>query len=47
MLLLIGAFFAVCVGYVWWCDRIIGPDAVEPSAADDVVEPVEGVGVPR
>ncbi len=29
MMLLIGAFFAVCLAYVWWCDRIIGPDPVE------------------
>jgi hypothetical protein len=20
------AFFAICVGFVWACDRIIGPD---------------------
>ena len=26
MLLLIAAFFALCVAYVRWCDRIIGPD---------------------
>ena len=26
MLLLIAAFFAVCIAYVAWCDRIIGPD---------------------
>jgi hypothetical protein len=30
MLLLTAAFFAVCIAYVWWCDRIIGPD--EPMA---------------
>jgi hypothetical protein len=29
MLLLIAAFFAVCVAYVRWCDRIIGPDPVD------------------
>ena len=29
MLLLIMAFFAVCIAYVWWCDRIIGPDPVD------------------
>jgi hypothetical protein len=23
------AFFALCVGYVRWCDRIIGPDDVD------------------
>ena len=26
MLLMIAAFFALCIAYVAWCDRIIGPD---------------------
>jgi hypothetical protein len=26
MLLLTASFFALCLAYVWWCDRIIGPD---------------------
>ncbi len=26
VLAVITAFFALCVAYVWWCDRIIGPD---------------------
>jgi hypothetical protein len=26
ILLLIAGFFALCIAYVWWCDRIIGPD---------------------
>ena len=34
MLLLTGAFFALCVAYVQWCDRIIGPDAAEPSTGE-------------
>ena len=25
------AFFALCVLYVRWCDRIIGPDDVSPT----------------
>ena len=32
-------FFALCVGFVWGCDRIIGPDEFEESdalAADEV-----------
>jgi len=30
------AFFAVCVGFVRLCDRVIGGDeAVAPSAADE------------
>jgi hypothetical protein len=29
MLLSIAAFFALCVAYVWWCDRIIGPDPAD------------------
>jgi hypothetical protein len=31
MLLLIVAFFALCIAYVAWCDRIIGPDPAEPG----------------
>jgi hypothetical protein len=40
MLLLTAAFFVVCVAYVWWCDRIIGPDAADLT--DDALE-AEGV----
>jgi len=32
VLAVITAFFALCVAYVWWCDRIIGPD---PDVVDD------------
>ena len=32
VLLLIVAFFALCVGLVRGCDRIIGPDAAEDLA---------------
>ena len=32
VLAVITAFFALCVAYVWWCDRIIGPD---PDVSDD------------
>ena len=41
VLAVITAFFALCVAYVWWCDRIIGPD---PDVLDDhtVDEPVPG-----
>jgi hypothetical protein len=39
MLLLIAAFFAVCMAYVWWCDRIIGPDPVDLSDHDEAAEP--------
>jgi hypothetical protein len=28
MVVLALALFGVCVGYVSWCDRIIGPDPV-------------------
>jgi hypothetical protein len=35
-LLIVLAFFAVCVGYVRLCDRIIGPDSHPTSTA---VEP--------
>jgi hypothetical protein len=27
VLVVVAAFFALCVAYVRWCDRIIGPDA--------------------
>jgi hypothetical protein len=33
VLLLIVAFFALCVGFVRGCDRIIGPDDVDELAA--------------
>ena len=40
--LVILAFFAVCVGYVGWCGRIIGPDPEEldEAAAAPAAEPV-------
>ena len=36
------AFFGLCVGLVWACDRIIGPDELEdpPEQSDDVNEAV-------
>lgn len=37
--LIAGAFFMLCVGYVHLCDRIIGPD---PELADepDLIDPL-------
>ena len=40
---LIIAFTALCVAYIWWCERIIGPD--EPASAaimatEPEIEPV-------
>jgi hypothetical protein len=35
MLLLIAAFFAVCIAYVWWCDRMIGPDPTDLADHDE------------
>jgi len=29
------AFFMLCVGYVWLCGRIVGPDVVEVESDDD------------
>ena len=29
------AFFAICVAYVNWCDRIIGPDEFGGEHSDD------------
>jgi hypothetical protein len=37
MLLLIAGFFALCLAYVWWCDRIIGPDPAD--LPDESVSP--------
>ena len=38
---LVGAFFAVCIAYEALCDRIVGPDAVdaepEPEQTPDSV----------
>ena len=34
-LLIVVAFFAVCIGYVHLCDRIIGPDPHPVSTAVD------------
>jgi hypothetical protein len=37
------AFFAVCVAFVWGCDRIIGPDEAELLDETDVTDvPVSG-----
>ena len=44
------AFIALCVGYIGWCDRIIGPDAlddqsgVDPLPDDALARPVEVPG---
>ena len=37
LLFLIGtvAFFALAAAYVRFCDRIIGPDPVEPTSTSD------------
>ena len=32
------AFVAVCVGYVHWCDRIIGPDEWVGEPAEEADE---------
>ena len=41
MLATIVAFFSLCIAYVWWCDRIIGPD---PDGLADTAEP-DALGV--
>jgi hypothetical protein len=41
MLVLIMAFFAVCIAYVRWCDRIIGPDPADLT--DEELEPAAAV----
>ena len=30
------AFMALCVAYIAWCDRIIGPDEFGPTVESDV-----------
>ena len=37
------AFFAICVGFVWACDRIIGPDPDQPAESSDVAQPQEAM----
>jgi hypothetical protein len=40
VVLTIVGFFAVCVGLVWGCDKIIGPDDMS-DLASDLDEPSE------
>lgn len=44
MLAVITAFFIVCLAYVRWCDRIIGPDPAD--APDEDAAEVEVHEVP-
>jgi hypothetical protein len=37
------AFFALCVGLVWGCDRIIGPDEHDLSDESPADLPAEAV----
>jgi hypothetical protein len=34
-IVLLIAFFALCVVYIQWCDRIIGPDAFIAEGGDE------------
>ena len=43
MLAVITAFFLVCVAYVRWCDRIVGPDAAELSDEAPAIDEAEQV----
>ena len=43
-IVIVVAFFALCVGYVRVCDRIIGPDAPEVSTAEAAPEEAEVAG---
>ena len=39
MILVMVAFIVICVGYVAWCDRVIGPpDTMLDTASDAAVE---------
>jgi len=40
---IVAGFFALCVAYVRWCDRIIGPDP--DDLRDDEVDEVDVEGV--
>ena len=47
VLAIIAAFFALCVAYVWLCDRIIGPDVDSVVDAEaDVAEAIEAADAP-
>lgn len=35
MVLTLVAFIVGCVMYVWWCDRIIGPDPARQDLDDE------------
>jgi hypothetical protein len=41
VVLVVLAFFGLCVALVWGCDRIIGPDELDETedTADDVTAP--------
>ena len=38
------AFFAICVAYVNWCDRIIGPDEFGTGDASDDTADASAMG---
>ncbi len=35
------AFTALCIAYIAWCDRIIGPDEPDTAIADAAEQPEE------
>jgi len=43
-IVIVVAFFALCVGYVRLCDRIIGPDSPAREVVDSAREELEEVG---
>jgi len=51
VVVIIAVFFGLCVAYVRWCDRIIGPDPddlrdddVDEPTAEDVVDVAAAAG---
>ena len=40
------AFFALCVVYVRWCDRIIGPDVASPVVGAGELDCDADLGTP-
>jgi len=40
-------FFAVCIGFVWVCDRIVGPDPAPAADRPAASPPSEPAPAPR
>ena len=47
VLLVIAAFFGVCVAYIRWCDRIIGTGTDAGLASDELADAAAAPGAER